>query len=96
MAGATPFFFVIERTNASVDEGRCRRLAEIVTDGAEHHDDLLRIGQIVNQQARLIDHEERVDPDVPFGMPLELLWTSHERVELREEPLDDAEIEREG
>ena len=87
--------FVIDRSDPSVDERGRRRLAEIVADGAEHHDDLPGAIEVVDPRARLIDHQQRVDPDVALGMPLRLLLASDERVDLREEPLDDAEIERE-
>ena len=50
--------------------------------------DLLRMVEIVDPRARLVDHEQGVDPDVPLGMPLRLLRTADQRVELREQPLD--------
>ena len=40
---------VIERADASVDERRRRRLAEVVTDGAEHHRDQPRAIEIAVQ-----------------------------------------------
>ena len=51
--------------------------------------------QIVDPRARLVDDQQRVDPDVAFGMPLRLLRAADERLQLRKQPLDDAELERE-
>ena len=42
-----------------------------------------------------IDHHQRVNPDVALGMPLRFLRAADERVHLRPEPLDDAELQRE-
>ena len=73
VAGATPGLFVIHRSDAAVAEGGRRRLAEIVAHRAEHDGDLLGMRQVVDPRPRLVDHHQRVDPDVPFGMPLRLL-----------------------
>ena len=83
------------RSNASVDERRRRRLAEIVTDSAEHHGQLLRSAEVVDAAARLVDDEQRVHPDVALRMPLGFLRTADERLQLGKEPVDDAELERE-
>mgnify|MGYP003694295745 CR=1 FL=1 len=64
---------VIHRSNAPVDERRRRRLAEVVADRAEHDGELLGPRQIVDARARLIDHLQRVHPDVAFRVPLRLL-----------------------
>ena len=69
-------------------------LAEVVAHRAEHDGDLLRIPEIVDAPARLVDDQQRVDPDVSFGVPLRLLRTADERVELGEQALDDAHLER--
>ena len=86
---------VIERSDAAVDELRRRRLAEIVADRAEHHRELLRPRQIVDARARPIDHLQVVHPDVAFGMPLRLLRTAGERLQLGKQLRDHAEIHRE-
>ena len=77
------------RTDPAVDERRRRRLAEIVADRAEHDRDLLRARKIVDAPPRLIDHLQRVDPDVAFGMPLGLLRAAVERLHLRKQLRDD-------
>ena len=43
---------------------------------------LLRPRQVVDARARLIDHLQRVHPDVAFGMPLRLLRAAGERLQL--------------
>ena len=77
--------FVIHRSDPPVDERGRRRLAEIVADGAEHHRDLLRVIEIVDARARLVDDHQRVHPDVALGMPLRLLRAADERLQLGEE-----------
>ena len=52
-------------------------------------------GEVVDARPRLIDHLQRVHPDVSFRMPLGLLRAAGERLQLREQRCDDAEIERE-
>jgi len=61
---------VVVRSDASVDERGGGRLAEVVADGAEHHRHLLAARQIVDHPARLVDDQQRVDPDVALGMPV--------------------------
>ncbi len=86
--------FVIERADAAVDDRSGRRLAQVMTDRAEHDRHLLRIREIVDALSCLVDHEQGVDPDVPLGMPRGLLCTADEGLELGKQPLDDAELER--
>ena len=69
--------------------GGGRRLAEIVADRAEHDRHLLRILEVVDAARAPVDHEQRVDPDVPFRVPLGFLRAADERVELGKQPLDD-------
>ena len=40
--------------------------------------------EVVDARARLVDHHQRVHPDVPFGMPLRLLRAADERLQFRE------------
>ena len=84
---------VIDRSDPSVHERGGWRLAEIVADRPEHDGDLLRMGKVVDARARLVDHHQRMDPDVPFRMPLGLLRTADERFQLREQRVDDAEAQ---
>src|SRR6185503_15390442 len=86
----------IHRSNASIDQRRRRRLANVVADGAEHHRQLLRPVEIVDARARLVDDLERVYPDVALGMPLGLLRTSRERQQLGQQLRDHAEVQGEG
>ena len=92
--GRDPFFFVIHRADAAVEERRRRRLAEIVRHGAEHDDELIGAIEIVDALPRLVDHLQRVHPDVTFGMPFGFLLASDERLQLRKQLIDDAELER--
>ena len=58
----------------------------------EHDRDLLRAIEIVDAPPRLIDDLQRVDPDVALGMPFGLLRAADERLQLGEQPRDDAEL----
>ncbi len=87
-------FLVIDRADAAVEKRGRRRLAEVVRQRAEHDRDGLRPRQIVDSRSRLIDDLQRVHPDVTLRMPLRFLLAADEREELGEQPLDDAEIER--
>ena len=51
--------------------------------------------QVVDAGAGLVDHHQRVDPDVAFGVPLGLLRAPDQRQQLREQARDDLEVERE-
>ena len=73
---------VIDRSDPSVYDRRCRRLAEVVAHRAQHHGDLLRPIEIVDTQARLVDDHERVDPHVAFGVPFGLLRAANQRLDL--------------
>ena len=68
---------------------RCRRLAEVVAHGAEHHRQLLRPRQVVDTLACLIDHLQRVHPDVALGMPLGFLRAADQGVQLGKQLRDD-------
>ncbi len=87
---------VIEGPDAAIDHRGRRRLPEVVADGAEHDGDEARAIEIAVQRPRRVDHHQRVRPDVAFGMPLGLLLAPDERQQLRENPFDDAEIERQA
>ena len=63
--------------------------------GAEHHDELIGAIEIVDALPRLIDHLQRVHPHVAFGMPFRLLLAADERLQLRKQLVDDAELQRE-
>jgi len=93
--GSHARLLVIDRSDPSVDESRGRRFPQIVADGTQHHDDLPRMIEVVDSAAGLVDHHERVDPDISFGVPFRLLLASHQRVDLREHAADDAQVERE-
>ena len=86
---------VAGRSDAAVDHRRRGRLAEVVTDRAEHHRDRRPAVESVDARARLVDHHQRVHPDVALRMPLGFLRAADERLELGQQPVDDAEIERE-
>jgi hypothetical protein len=87
---------VIDRPDAAVAERRRQGLAEIVAHRPQHDGDLARAIEIVDAPARLVDDEERVDPDVAFGVPFRFLRTADEGVDLGEELVDDTEIECQG
>ena len=84
---------MLQRSNPPVDECCRCRFAKIVADRAEHERDLLRIGQIVDLLARLVDDQERVNPHVAFRMPRGLLRAADQRVQFWKQPLDDSELE---
>src|SRR5438093_12731533 len=65
--------FMVHRSDPPVDKRRRRRLPKIVTDGAEHHSDLLWPLEIVDSASCLIDDLQRMDPDVALRMPFGLL-----------------------
>ena len=94
LGGRDARLFVIDRADAPVEKCRCRRLAEIVADRAEHDRDLLRPLEIATL-TRLIDDQERVHPDVALGMPFGFLRTTNERLEFGKQAADNAELERE-
>ena len=83
---------VIERSDPSVDERRGRRLAKVVADGAEHHREQARSIEVVIRLAGAIDHHQRVNPHVAFGMPFRFLWATDQRMQLGEQLLDHTEI----
>ena len=86
---------VIRRSHPPVDHRRGRRLAEVVAHRAQHHGRQPRAIEIGVPLARLVDHHQRVDPDVAFGMPLGILRAVVERLHLRKDLLDHAELARE-
>ena len=67
-----------------------------MADRAEHDGQALGTRQVIHACSRLIHHLQRMHPDVAFGVPFGFLHAADERVEFREEPLDDTEVEREG
>ena len=85
---------VVARADPPVDERRRGRLAEVVTDGAEHDRDLLRSLEIVDPRPRLIDDQQRVHPHIALGMPLWFLLAADQRFQLGEQLVDDTERER--
>ena len=93
--GRDSFLLVIHRADAAVEEGRCRRLAEIVGDRAKHHDDSIRAIQVVDALPRLVDHHQRVHPHVAFRMPFRFLLAADQCLQLRKQLVDDAELQRE-
>jgi hypothetical protein len=86
---------VVERADPAIEDRRCRRFAEVVAQGAEHDGDEPRPIEVRVEGACLVDDHERVRPDVAFRMPFRLLLAPDERPQLRQQPVDDAEIERE-
>ena len=86
---------VVRRLDAAVDQCRRGRFAEIVADGAEHDRGQARPIEIAIQLARLVNHQQRVNPDVAFRMPFGILRTVVERLHLRKQLVDDAELARE-
>jgi hypothetical protein len=85
-------FLMSDRSDAAVEKRRRGGLAEIVTHGAEHDDHLLGTTEWRDGLARPVDDHERVDPDVPFGVPLRLLLTIDQRRHFRPQPLHDAQL----
>ena len=51
--------------------------------------------EIVDARPRLIDHHQRVHPDIAFGVPLGFLRAVDQRLHFREQAIDHAELERE-
>ena len=84
--------FVVERSDPSVDEGRRGRLPEVVADGAQHHRQQARPLEVVIQLARTVDHHQRMDPHVAFGMPFGLLLAADERDHLGQYLFEKAEV----
>ena len=76
---------VIDRSDAAVEERGRRWLAEIVAHRPEHHDRLPRPVEIVDARPRFVDDEQRVHPDVTFGVPLGFLLASDQRVNFGEQ-----------
>src|SRR5689334_16217827 len=64
---------VSTRTPASLEELSRRRLPKIMGQGSEHHRHLTRISQFVDQLARTIDRQLRVNKHVAFWMPFRIL-----------------------
>ena len=89
-----PLLLVIDRADATVEKGRRGGFAEVVAHGAQHHHEPLGPGQVVHSRARLVDHLQRVNPDIALGMPLRLLRAADERVQFGKQPFDDAQVER--
>ncbi len=75
---------------------RRRRLAQVVTERAQHHDDFPGAGQVVDGGARFINDHERVHPDVAFRMPQHVLLTADERPQFRQQAIDDVELQGQG
>ena len=88
-------FFVPERSDAAVDHRRRRRLAEVVADRRQHDRGEPRAIEIVVSLPRLVDHHQRVNPDVAFWMPFGLLRAVDERVHLGQKLSGDADLARE-
>ena len=55
----------------------------------------VRPAQTLEALPRFVDHQQRMNPDVAFGMPLRLLLAADEGVHLRPEPFDHADFTRE-
>src|SRR6185503_12397263 len=86
------FLFVIERADAPIEQ-RCRlRLAEIVRHRREHHRDGIGAAEIVDARTSLIDHHQRVYPDIALRMPLWPLLAADQRLELWKKLIDHAEL----
>ena len=94
--GRDSFLLVIYRADAAVEEGRCRRLPEIVGDRAKHHDELIRAIQVVDALPRLVDDLQRVHPHVAFRMPFRFLLAPDKCLQLWKQLVDDAELQRDG
>jgi hypothetical protein len=84
-----------DRSDAAVRERRGQRFAEVVRDGAQHDGGRLGAAQTLEALPRFVDHQQRMNPDVAFGMPLRLLLAADEGVHLRPEPFDHADFTRE-
>ena len=92
--GRDPCLLVIDRSNPPVDERGRRRLAEVVTERAEHHGNLPGVGQIVDTSASLVHDHQCVNPHVTFGMPVRFLRTSDQRLDLGKELFEDTKLQR--
>ena len=88
--------FVIERPDATVDERGRRWFAQVVAHGAKHHGDERGRSRSAFIARALSITISVCDPDVPFRVPFRLLHAAHERPHLRQDPIDDAELERQG
>ncbi len=84
-------FFVSTRAQTAIDELRRRRLAEIVGQGSQHYCHLLWIGEIVNQFARAINYQPRMDKDITFRVPLGILRNIDERFDFRKKLIERAQ-----
>src|SRR5262249_5441590 len=61
------------------------RLAEIMAERSQHNRDLARVRELINQLARSIDRQSRVDEDITFRMPLGILWHIDKGIDLGKE-----------
>ena len=59
---------------------------------AEHDDELIGAIEIVDALPRLVDHHQRVHPDVALRMPFRFLLAADERLQLRKQLIDDAKL----
>ena len=50
--------------------------------------------EIVDARSGLVDHQQRVNPDIALRVPLGLLRASHQRPQLRQERIDHTDVER--
>ena len=66
-------FLVAFGSNASVLETRGQRLAHVVAQRAQHHDDRAWLVESSKSRPRLVNDHQRVDPDVAFRVPFRLL-----------------------
>src|SRR5205823_7673928 len=80
------------RANAAINESSCRGFAKVMAEGCEHHRNLLRIRQVIDQFTRSIYRQQRVNPNVAFRMPLRFLRYINQSLQLRKELIDNAEI----
>src|SRR5207248_11488708 len=83
---------MLARTNAAIDESSRRRLAKVMAEGCEHHGNLLRIRQVIDQFTCSICRQQRVNPNVAFRMPLRFLRYINQCLQLWKELIDNAEI----
>ncbi len=85
---------VAARSDVAVDERRRRRLAEVVGDGAEHHRQRAAAIEPVEALAGAVDDHQRVHPHVALRVPLGILLAADQRLQLRPQLVDHAEVER--
>ena len=71
-------------------------LPKIVADGAEHHNRQRRPAEVAVSASGLVDHHQRVRPNVAFWMPLRVLRAVIERDHLREQLLDHPQLASQG